>query len=200
MLYTFSSFKLLIKSGAKKLIAKNGDYIRCMILYLAVNDENHILCQCGDTRKLRSRLQKEDFIQTSWKLCEDQEKTFVRLFYSKRVKNCSELYNELESIGLTWNIVLDGGFLKSEICICNVLICQMIFCKCLFQGQSSLVLCRLLGDGIETSVLVKVAFVVTLNLHEEVLLICDDVLDGCELLCHDYCEINRTKQSNCFFP
>jgi len=201
-MFTPYSFDLLLQSGVKRLVAKNTSGIRCLVLYLQVGEETHIICECGDVNKLGKKQPKGNVIRSSW-TDNLQRESFVRVFHLERHKDLPETRVRLNKTGIFSISIIDEsfkGFFSLEVRIASSPLAMLHFYKCLFKGKSSVVLAYAqLLEKIDISELVGVILLEGERLGAEMVLICDDVLEGTMYFSDDCERLTRSKDSHFFF-
>jgi hypothetical protein len=204
IVYTSSSFEALVNSGARKLIAKNSSGIRCMLIFFHIENEIHVLSSSGDIDRLGKSKPKGNVVQTIWQNTKEYQETLVRLIFLDKEKRLATRKRDLQKIGFNFEIQPDtqfSGLFRSEISIGGILLGHMVLCKCLYKGESAVVLSYCSRESpIEIRLLVEIILCNAKSLSASVLLIADNVLAGCQTFSHDYCCVGRTKESAWFFP
>lgn len=198
IMFTPFSYECFLKSGTKKIIAKDSTGIRCMLLYLSVEQKTHLLAQAGDIRKLKLKMRQDDIITSSWEKKEGWYKTFVRVFSIRK-----EIPRPTNT-DVIWVMNSDSefpGFFNIVVYSNTKIVANLLLCKYLFNERSAVNLCHCTKEGqfkeLETLLIVLVQ--ICKKLEGDYLLVCDHVLKGCEKYCDDFLQVYRNKKSRYFF-
>jgi hypothetical protein len=192
--FTSFFFNCLLASKVKKLAAKDGEGMRCILLYLMLDGETHILSRCGDVRKLKARRPAGIVVESFWSKTKDLHKTAIRILEIRKARTQPSFPGIL-----SWTIVNDNGFFRATVVVNLKDRFELVLCKYLFEGKSAVNLCLVNGEmTIENEVIVSLLITICQELGGDVLLICDDTLPGCAKYSDDFRTIWRTEKSRCF--
>ena len=203
------AFQALIKSGARKLIARDGSGIRCMILYLPIDGTNHIICECGNTKKLKGRMPEGECLLSSYSAAGGISATphlsKLHIFFSDQQKEFWQKTPSVDFQQISWKQVSDqqfAGFCKFQAYDpFQKIIAEFAFLKCQFRNKSAALL--VCFDQIQSlltrDLLLQLFFQITFQeLGSEVFVFNTDTLPDYERECDDWIPVYRSAVNEFF--